>query len=116
MSISPNVPEPSGNETNFYEAEPTPRWIIVAFVLAFLMIGYGLYAGNAARNKLETDLAQANSKNAILSVQIDQTNSRVAEARIPSLSSFLPKVNPGVPFSTSTPPIPFAPGSSLMRQ
>src|SRR6202795_1587106 len=81
MSISPNVPEPSGNETNFYEAAPTPRWIIVAFVLAFLVIGYLFYEGNAAKSKVETDLAQANSKDAILSVQIDQTNSRVADLK-----------------------------------
>jgi chromosome segregation ATPase len=81
MSISPNVPEPSGNETNFYEAAPTPRWIIVVFVLAFVMIGYVLYAGNTEKTKLETDLAQANSKAAILSVQIDQTNSRVADLK-----------------------------------
>lgn len=81
MSISPNVPEPSGSETNFYEAAPTPRWIIVVFVLAFVLIGYLLYAGNAEKTKLETDLAQANSKTAILSVQIDQTNSRVADLK-----------------------------------
>jgi chromosome segregation ATPase len=81
MSISPNVPEPSGRENNFYEAEPTPRWIIVAFVLVFAGVGYLLYAGNAAKSKLETDLAQANSKEAILSVQIDQTNSRVADLK-----------------------------------
>jgi hypothetical protein len=81
MSISPNVPEPSSHETNIYEAAPTPRWIIVVFVVAFLSIGYLLYAGNAANSKLQTDLAQANSKEAILSVQIDQTNSRVAELK-----------------------------------
>jgi chromosome segregation ATPase len=81
MSISPNVPEPSGDETNFYEAAPTPRWIIVVFVAAFVLMGYLLYAGNAAKTKLETDLAQANSKEAILSVQIDQTNSRVADLK-----------------------------------
>jgi len=78
MSISPNVPEPSRHEDDFYEAAPTPRWIIVAFVAAFALMGYLLYAGNTANTKLQTDLAQANSKEAILSVQIDQTNSRVA--------------------------------------
>jgi chromosome segregation ATPase len=81
MSISPNVPEPSGHETNFYEAAPTPRWIIVVFIAAFVLIGYLLYAGNAAKTKLETDLAQSKSKEAILSVQIDQTNSRVADLK-----------------------------------
>jgi hypothetical protein len=81
MSISPNVPEPSGNESNLYEAGATPRWIIAAFVVAFLLMGYLLYAGNAAKSKLETDLAQANSKQQIMSVQIDQTNSRVADLK-----------------------------------
>src|SRR5258708_21395426 len=81
MSISPNVPEPSGHETNFYEAAPTPRWIIVVFVAAFVLIGYLLYAGNAAKSKLETDLNQANAKGAMLCVQIDQTNSRVADLK-----------------------------------
>jgi hypothetical protein len=81
MSISPNVPEPRQEETNIYEAAPTPRWIIILFVLAFGLMGYLVYAGYAARTKLETDLAQANSKEAILSVQIDQTNSRVADLK-----------------------------------
>jgi hypothetical protein len=81
MSISPNVPEPSGHDNNYYEASPTPRWIIVVFVVAFALMGYLLYAGNTAKNKLETDLAQANSKEQIMSVQIDQTNSRVAELK-----------------------------------
>jgi chromosome segregation ATPase len=81
MSISPNVPEPGNHEQNFYEAAPTPRWIMVVFVVAFLLIGYFAYAGNAAKAKLENDLAQANSKEAILSVQIDQTNSRVADLK-----------------------------------
>ena len=81
MSISPNVPDPGSHEQNFYEAAPTPRWIMVVFVVAFLLIGYFAYAGNAAKAKLENDLAQANSKEAILSVQIDQTNSRVADLK-----------------------------------
>ena len=83
MSISPSVPdpEPQGNETNYYEAAPTPRWIIVVFVVAFLAIGYLLYAGNTAKGKLETDLAQASAKEQILSAQIDQTNSRIADLK-----------------------------------
>jgi hypothetical protein len=81
MSISPNVPEPSGNGSNIYEASPTPRWIMAAFVAAFALVGYAIYASATAKTKLETDLAQANSKVAILSVQIDQTNSRVADLK-----------------------------------
>jgi hypothetical protein len=82
MSISPSVPEP--NEPNPYEAASTPRWIIIVFVAAFALIGYLLYAGNDLKNKLEaenTGLAQANSKEAVLTAQIDQTNSVVADLR-----------------------------------
>jgi hypothetical protein len=82
MSISPSVPEP--NEPNPYEAASTPRWIIIVFVAAFALIGYLLYAGNDLKNKLDaenTGLAQANSKEAVLTAQIDQTNSVVADLR-----------------------------------
>jgi membrane-associated HD superfamily phosphohydrolase len=82
MSISPSVPEP--NEPNQYEAASTPRWIIVVFVAAFALIGYLLYAGYDLKTKLETEqtgLAQANSKQTVLSAQIDQTNSVVADLR-----------------------------------
>jgi peptidoglycan hydrolase CwlO-like protein len=82
MSISPSVPEPK--EPYTYEAASTPRWIIVVFVAAFAIIGYLLYAGNDLKSKLATEengLAQANSKQSILSAQIDQTNSVVADLR-----------------------------------
>ena len=79
MSISPSVPEPQ--QSNPYEAASTPRWIIVVFVAAFALIGYLFYSGNDARAKLQADLAQANSKEAVLAAQIDQTNSVVADLR-----------------------------------
>ena len=79
MSISPSGPEPK--EPYIYETASTPRWIFVVFVAAFAVMAYLLYAGNAAKTKLETDLAQANSKEAILGAQIEQTNSRLAEMK-----------------------------------
>jgi chromosome segregation ATPase len=82
MSISPSVPEP--NEPDAYEAASTPRWIIIVFVAAFVLIGYLLYAGNDLKTKLQTEqngLAQANSKQAMLAAQIDQTNSVIADLR-----------------------------------
>ncbi len=82
MSISPSVPEPAGS--NPYEAATTPRWIYAVFVAAFALIGYLVYAGIDLKTKLqtqETELAQANSKQSVLSAQIDQTNSVVADLR-----------------------------------
>jgi chromosome segregation ATPase len=82
MSISPSAPEPS--HPPIYEEASTPRWIMVVFVAAFALIAYLLYAGNDLKNKLqaqETELAQANSKQSVLSAQIEQTNSVVADLR-----------------------------------
>ena len=83
MSITPSGPEPKElpKEPYEYEAASAPRWIIVVFVVAFLLIAYVMYAGNAAKTKLESDLSQANSKEAVLTAQIDQTNSRVADLK-----------------------------------
>ena len=71
MSISPSAPEPKESYT--YEAASTPRWIFVVFIAAFALIGYVLYAGNDSRNKLESELSQANSKQSVLAAQIEQT-------------------------------------------
>ena len=79
MSTSPNVPEQK--ESYVYEAASTPRWIFVVFIAAFALIGYLVYAGNEARNKLATELEQSNSKQAVLAAQIDQTNSRLADLK-----------------------------------
>lgn len=81
MSISPNVPEPSGHDTNLYEASPTPRWIIAAFVAAFALCGYLVYANITAKNETKAALDQANSKLTVMTAQIDQTNSRVADLK-----------------------------------
>jgi len=79
MSISPNVPEPQ--ESNLYEAPSTPRWIFVVFIAAFGLIGYLLYAGYDTRTKLDTALSQAGAKQAVVTAQIDQTNSRIADLK-----------------------------------
>ena len=79
MSISPNVPEP--RESFEYEAAATPRWIMVVFVAAFVLIAYLLYAGNAARTALEGELAQSKSKQDVMAAQIDQVNSRIADLK-----------------------------------
>ena len=79
MSISPNVPEPK--ETYTYETASTPRWIPAVFVAAFALIGYLVYAGNAAKTQIAADLAQANSKQAVVSAQIEQMNSNLADLK-----------------------------------
>src|SRR6202030_125907 len=42
---------------------------------------YLLYAGNDTRTKIENELSQSNSKQAVMAKQIEQTNSVVADLR-----------------------------------
>jgi chromosome segregation ATPase len=79
MSMSPAGPEPQ--ESHSYEAASTPRWILVVFVLVFALLGFVVFAGYSARTKLEADLAKANEKSALLTAQMDQTNSRLADIK-----------------------------------
>ena len=72
---------PETKDAYVYEAASTPRWIFVVFLAAFGMIGYVVYAGMNARTKLETELAQANSTQAVLAAQMEETNSRIADLK-----------------------------------
>ena len=80
MSISPNVPTPQESYT--YETNAgTPRWIAVLFgVLAVAVAGLA-YAGHSAQSQLQTDLTKAQDQNKLLTAQLDQANSRLAELK-----------------------------------
>jgi len=79
MSITPSGPQAS--DGTHYEVSPTPKWIPLLIVLAFLGIGGVLYLGNSARTDLQNALAASNAKSDVLTKELDQTNSRVAELR-----------------------------------
>jgi predicted nucleic acid-binding Zn-ribbon protein len=80
MSISPNVPTPQESYT--YETNAgTPRWIAVLFgVLIVSVLGLA-YAGHSAQSQLQTDLNKAQDQNKLLTAQLDQANSRLAELK-----------------------------------
>ncbi len=78
MGTSSNAPE---RETYHVETSPTPRWIIVVFVVVFALVGYLLYADHQARTKLEASLTQSSERARVLAAQMDQTNARVAELK-----------------------------------
>ena len=80
MSISPNVPSPE--ESYHYETGGgTPRWIsIVLGILVAALAGLA-YAGYSSQTRLEQGISKALDQNKILSAQLDQANSRVAELK-----------------------------------
>jgi len=79
MSISPNVPNPQ--ESYHYESSGTPRWIIVLFVLLFAALAVLGYVGHAGQARLEGDLGRAQEQNKLLSAQLEQANSRIADLK-----------------------------------
>ena len=60
---------------------PCSRWIIAVFVVLFLLVGFLLYSGHAARTRLEAELTAANKRADLLTAQMEQTNSRVADLK-----------------------------------
>jgi multidrug efflux pump subunit AcrA (membrane-fusion protein) len=77
MSISPNVPTPQ--ESYHYENVGTPRWIAVLFGVLIVAVLVLAYAGHSAQTQLQADLAKAQDQNKVLTAQLDQANSRLAD-------------------------------------
>jgi cell division protein FtsB len=79
MSISPNIPTPQ--ESYNYESTGTPRWITVLFVL--LMAGLVVLgiAGYSTETRLSQDLAKQQENNKVLTAQLDQANTRIADIK-----------------------------------
>jgi predicted nucleic acid-binding Zn-ribbon protein len=80
MSISPNVPTPQ--ESYHYEGTTgTPRWIAVVFIVLFLgLAGLG-YAGYSVQSRLESSLNKAQDQNKLLTAELDQANTRLADLK-----------------------------------
>src|SRR6202521_2458377 len=79
MSISPNVPSPQ--ESYHYESTGTPRWIAVFFGVVCATMGVLGYAGSSTQSRLSQDLAKQQDQNKILTAQLDQANSRIADLK-----------------------------------
>jgi len=69
------------NAQESVEASSMPRWIIAAFVVLFVLLGYLLYANHTTGTTLEAALSKVNDQTKLLSAQVDQMNGRVADAK-----------------------------------
>ncbi|HEY6945297.1 MAG TPA: hypothetical protein VI431_09180 [Candidatus Acidoferrum sp.] len=79
MSISPNIPSPQ--ESYHYESVGTPRWIAVLFGLLIAALAVVVYFGYTTQARLSQDLSKQQDQNKILSAQLDQANSRIADLK-----------------------------------
>jgi hypothetical protein len=79
MSISPNVPSPQ--ESYHYESTGTPRWIAVLFGVVIAAVAVLGFAGYSSQSRLSQDFAKQQEQNKILTAQLDQANTRIAEMK-----------------------------------
>jgi len=79
MSISPNIPSPQ--ESYHYESTGTPRWIAVLFGLVIAGLAVLAYAYYSTQSRMSQDLTKQQEQNRILSAQLDQANSRIADLK-----------------------------------
>jgi predicted nucleic acid-binding Zn-ribbon protein len=79
MSISPNVPSPE--ESYRYESTGTPRWIAALFVVLFVVVGALGYLGYSGISRLEQNLGKEQEQNRVLTAQLEQANSRLADLK-----------------------------------
>lgn len=79
MSISPNVP--NAQESYHYENAGTPRWIAVLFGVLFAGLALLAYAGHSVQSRLEQGQAKAEDQNKILTAQLEQANTRLADIK-----------------------------------
>jgi septal ring factor EnvC (AmiA/AmiB activator) len=79
MSISPNVPSPE--ESYHYENVGTPRWITVLFAVLVVGLAALAYAGHSIQSRFEQELAKAEEQNKILTAQLEQANTRIADLK-----------------------------------
>ena len=81
MSISPNVPSPQ--ESYHYDSGGggTPRWITILFAVLVVALGALAYAGHSAQSRLEQDVSKAQDQNKILTAQLEQANTRLADLK-----------------------------------
>jgi len=77
MSSSPNPAE----DVQMTEAAALPRWVILLFAIAFVLVGYLLFASYSENQALHKGLSDADRKTQALAAQLDKTNSRVADLK-----------------------------------
>ncbi len=79
MSISPNVPSPE--ESYRYESTGTPRWIAVLFGVVIAALAVIGVAGYSTQSRMSQDLAEQQKQNKVLTAQLEQANSRIADLK-----------------------------------
>ena len=79
MSLTPAPPNPEEPNQPVIEQTGLPRWVAVLFVVAFLLVGYLLYANFSDRAAFNRSMDGADKKTQALASELDKTNARLAD-------------------------------------
>ncbi|MGH9713553.1 MAG: hypothetical protein ACRD5M_09675 [Candidatus Acidiferrales bacterium] len=75
-----STPDPA-QDLRAMDASALPRWVILLFAVAFVLVGYLLYASYAENQALQKGMADANKKSMTLVAELEKTNSHVADLK-----------------------------------
>jgi archaellum component FlaC len=70
---------PSGEPVT--ESAALPRWVMILFVIAFVLVAYLLYASLSTRSALEKSQEQADKRTQALGTELDRANARIADLK-----------------------------------
>ncbi|MFZ0211786.1 MAG: hypothetical protein WBE20_13275 [Candidatus Acidiferrales bacterium] len=59
----------------------TPRWIILAFLVVFALIGYLLYTLYAQRDQMSQSFDAATKRASVLAAEVDKTNASISDLK-----------------------------------
>ena len=81
MSLSSTpLPHPQPEEP-VAEVAALPRWVVLLFVVAFVLVGYLLFASYAERQAMRKGLDDADKKSRVLGSELEKTNTQLADLK-----------------------------------
>src|ERR1700758_879368 len=81
MSLSSTpLPHPRPEEP-VAEGGALARWVVVLFVVAFVLVGYLLFASYAERQAMRKGLDDADKKSRVLGAELEKTNTQLADLK-----------------------------------
>src|ERR1700740_609237 len=81
MSLSSTpLPHPQPEEP-VAEVAALPQWVVLLFVVAFVLVGYLLFASYAERQATRKGLDDADKKSRVLGAELEKTNTQLADPK-----------------------------------
>src|ERR1700745_2276049 len=81
MSLSSTPLPHSQPEEPVAEVAALPRWVVLLFVVAFVLVGYLLFASYAERQAMRKGLDDADKNSRVLGSELEKTNTQLADLK-----------------------------------